>query len=517
MTRSVRRRTKNRTSLVVWAAAIALAGACSGPASPTPGSTGGPSPSRATASVGARPSASVAASQPEVVLRPVDGAPLDETIVRSLVSTPSGFAAIGMAASGGSPAPFVLMGSPDGRRWERVTTGPSGPAFTYLAGGPLGWIASSTGAGGSLGTTALWFSTDGVAWERVADTSGSAMADLSNSETNPLSAGPVGFAIVGQVTEAGSSVSAAWFSRDGRTWTEAVSLHDRNVDRVLQVPAGFVAIAAGCCAGPETVAFSTDGRAWRDLATDPGSPFDPAAGQALISTAGSSIVALRSDPGGIGAFSGDTANAAGGAAIAWRHAASTDAAFDGAAVSTMIGGNGGALALGFGRASLRSPGQARMGQPGNGRHSTPACSAEGFPASRRHVARPRSPRSSPSPTGRMPPVTFGRSSGGPTTSAGGSPLPATRSGPCRPSRPAPAPDRRRTRWMRSSPCNRRCGRSASAACRSGFGASSRTANAAGRRRNRRHRSGSSTRSGSRPSISAGRSCRLPRVRVGSGS
>ena len=353
MTRSVPRRVAARSSLVAWCAALAVAAGCSGTASLAPSFTVAPSPSDGTASAVTRPSASSAASQPQIVLRPVDSAALEETIVRSLVPTPSGFAVLGVGANNDEPATFVLAGSPDGRRWSRVTTGPSGPAFTFLAGGPLGWIASSNEAGGATDTTALWFSTDGVAWERVAARSGPAMADISNSETSPLSAGPVGFAIVGQLTEAGNSVSAMWFSRDGRTWTEAAELRGRNVDRVVHVPDGLVAFSGGCCAGPGTALFSTDGRTWRDLTTDPGSPFDPDAGQALITTIGSTLVVIRSGAGGgIEVFSGDTAQAAGGAAIVWRHAASTDAAFGGAGVSTLAGANHGALALGFDRASL---------------------------------------------------------------------------------------------------------------------------------------------------------------------
>ncbi len=352
MTRSASHRLPNRASPVALCVAIAVAAACSPSPSQAPVSTGGPAPSDATSSAVPRPSPSSAEPGPDIVLRPVDGAPLDAAIVRSLVATPSGFAVLGVGSANG-PATFTLLGSSDGRRWSRVATGPSGPAFSFLAGGPLGWIASSSEANGTVGATALWFSTDGVAWDRVADGSGPALADLSNSETNPLSAGSVGFAIVGQLTEAGNSVNATWVSRDGRTWAEATALHGRNTDRVLPLPEGFLAFAGGCCAGPGTALFSADGQTWRDLTTDPGSPFDANTGQSLIAAVGSSLVVLRSGDGGaIETFSGDTAQGAGGAGIAWRHEASTDAAFDGAGLSIVTGAKGGALALGFDRTTL---------------------------------------------------------------------------------------------------------------------------------------------------------------------
>ena len=126
-------------------AAILVATACAGTPSPSPSSAQA-APSNGTASPVPSPSPSNAPSNPGVALQPFSGTPLDDSVVRSLVPTPSGFALLGDAGTTGDSARVVLLGSPDGRDWNRMSAGPSGPDFTFVAAGPLGWIASSVDA-----------------------------------------------------------------------------------------------------------------------------------------------------------------------------------------------------------------------------------------------------------------------------------------------------------------------------------------------------------------------------------
>jgi hypothetical protein len=288
-----------------------------------------------------------------VELGPVAEAPLAQGVATSLVATPTGFVVLGYDAGSGGTAHFVLGGSADARTWSRLSAGPDGLEFTTLAAGPLGWVASSDEIHGTVTTTELWFSADGVAWEPVADQAGLSTANLSGLEMDPISAGPAGFAIIGQVEEAGSTVSATWVSRDGRTWAEADALHGGDVDRVLVTDGGFVATSGGCCVGPGTAAFSADGRVWRDLAADAGPAFDPDAGQGLIAAVGSTVVILRAGGDGtIEVYRADLADAGDGAAVMWHQDAAVDAEFSGAGLSTMTAGGGSVLVLGYDRGTL---------------------------------------------------------------------------------------------------------------------------------------------------------------------
>jgi hypothetical protein len=340
-----------RSSAALIVAFLATAGCVDTP-SRIPASGQPSAPTVAGAPSSPQPSTNPSPSDGSIRLDPVGDGPLAGATVRSVVSTPTGFALLGDAPGAQDPSRLVLAGSPDGRTWSRLSTGSAGPDFAFLAAGPLGWIATSEGHGDPVRGTVLWFSADGVTWNRVPDQAGLSTSNLQNAESNPLSAGPSGFAIVGQVTESGSSVAVTWTSRDGLIWTEATALHDKNFDRVLALPGGFIVASGGCCLGPGSAAFSADGATWRDLTPDPGSPFDPA-GQVLIASVGSRLVVMRSgEHGDVQAFSGDVAGGAGETGVSWQHDPATDGLFAGAGISTATGGSGGAVVLGYDRTSL---------------------------------------------------------------------------------------------------------------------------------------------------------------------
>ncbi len=344
-------------SLILRVAAIFLAAAVPAGCSAKPPSV---APSPPTSSSSSRPITPVgtppvlpSAVPADVTLQVADAA-LRRPIVVDLVPTPSGFALLGYDADADGPAGrFLVSGSPDGRSWSRLTAGATGPAFTFLTAGPLGWIASSDEIVGADQLTELWFSADGKGWDRVPDQAGLSMSNLSGGERNPLSAGPTGFAIVGQTLEGGSSVTAVWVSPDGRSWTEARALHGHDVGRVIATTVGFVAYSTSCCAGVGTAFFSPDGLTWRDLSADAGAPFDPNAGGALIASVGSTLVVLRAGGDGtIEAFSADLSGVAGNAPATWRRDEAALEAFAGSGLSSLAGGSGGAVAIGFDRTSL---------------------------------------------------------------------------------------------------------------------------------------------------------------------
>jgi hypothetical protein len=341
---------KTRMSVATLGLAILLVSGCSGNASPEPSKAGQASPSPAT-----EPSPPVRSASPSplistITLQPAADTVLDSATVGSLVPTPAGFVLLGSEARDGSTPPFVVAGTADGRSWTALRAASSEPMFSEMAGGPLGWVASTDQATGPGSGTTLWFSSDGVTWEPLADQAGLAAASLEGLGSGaPISAGPFGFAITGLSTIAGDSVSEVWVSRDGRTWTTAGELEGKHVNQVLSLPSGFLALGGDCCVGTSVAEFTTDGRSWRDLTAEPGSPFGPDSGPVLVTSVGSTIVVLRlGATGAIEVFSGE----AGEASVAWRHSGSADAAFTHTTASTVTSTDGSALVLGFDRTTL---------------------------------------------------------------------------------------------------------------------------------------------------------------------
>jgi hypothetical protein len=334
--------------------AVLLASGCVSVVTPAPSRSAGPEASSPPAVVTSPPSSltpTVSAADLRLV-RGIDAA-LDDAIVGSLVSTPAGFALIGDSAIPGDRSRFTVSGSSDGRSWSRLDSDPAGVAFSSIAGGPLGWIAASDEPGIPDRRTVLWFSSDGTNWERLPDQAGLATARIASSAGNALSAGPGGFAAVGERTDAGTSVSAVWTSRDGRTWTEATALQDTNVGEVLVLPTGFLALF-GCCDGSGSVQFSTNGNGWREVSGDPGSPFVMSAGgDVTTALLGSRLITLRAGPRGVVvSYRGNVDGLAGGGPIVWQQDAAADAAFTGAGVSAIAAGAGSVLVVGFDLSTL---------------------------------------------------------------------------------------------------------------------------------------------------------------------
>jgi hypothetical protein len=157
--------------------------------------------------------------------------------------------------------------------WSRISLGVEGEVWTVIAGGP-GFIAG----GEANGDGALWTSTDGVTWDRVAHDD-----DLFGAGAiSDLVAGDNGYVAVG-----GDGGGAIWFSPDGVSWervpnSPVFATEWLSFDSVAYGPSGYIAMGAD--ADPEgvfrdplgsgqidwtgAVWASPDGLTWERIATD---------------------------------------------------------------------------------------------------------------------------------------------------------------------------------------------------------------------------------------------------------
>ena len=130
-----------------------------------------------------------------------------------------GFAAVGYVGAEFGDADAAFLVSPDGWTWTLAPTSDatrSGRAVSVAATGPA-LVAVGSAGPGATGPAAIWTSTDGQHWARVADSP--ALADLRLRAVAPdVGAGgePGGIVAVGE--NASGSVGAILRSSDGATW-----------------------------------------------------------------------------------------------------------------------------------------------------------------------------------------------------------------------------------------------------------------------------------------------------------
>jgi hypothetical protein len=297
--------------------AVAIAG-CSATFSPSPIPPASPSPATATASDSAGPTAvatdtavptdtqtdvptdvPVETDSPEPSASPmptVAGKVLawvavqlpdalvagsDSTFQNALFDWSRGYLAFHEDGVGRSVVPWT---SADGRAWNQ------GQAFD-MAGldrgawvgpvveGPAGLIAvgrfpgcADDGSGCQpQPATALWSSSDGLAWSRV-----DLQKAFGEADVEDVSGGPKGYMAVGTTSDSGSPVPAVWLSADGRTWhpvsLSADTFKDAYLARATVLGGGFLAAGRiGSLTGwgsgffPSTtpaVWWSADGTSW---------------------------------------------------------------------------------------------------------------------------------------------------------------------------------------------------------------------------------------------------------------
>lgn len=186
-----------------------------------------------------------------------------------------GFVAVGSDFSGGFPqvpADSSIVTSRDGATWTPVAASPGFKAATMGGVAAAGAILVVVGSG-SNGAPAVWTSSDGRAWARVA-TSGLP----TDAEVRDVTAGGPGVIAVGR--EGGNA--ASWTSSDGRSWRQAPTAGALGGARMLHIVTtshGFSAIGT-VSDGSGAAWTSPDGTSWTKL--DLGATF---AG-ALISAVG---------------------------------------------------------------------------------------------------------------------------------------------------------------------------------------------------------------------------------------
>ncbi len=164
------------------------------------------------------------------------------------------------------------------------------------AGSVVGTDARLVAVGSADGRPSVWWSVDGIAWQRPAlepevFADGAALADVA---ADPVSGG---FVAVGGVGD----VAAAWVSSDGESWTRAEVDQGPAMDIVESTRLGLVAFGTGAPSGPagadsdeETVAWqSFSGERWLRAVDNPDLFARPGAEQVVaVVDAGREVRAL---------------------------------------------------------------------------------------------------------------------------------------------------------------------------------------------------------------------------------
>ena len=183
--------------------------------------------------------------------------------------------------------------SPDGISWQRLpATGTvfAGGRMLGVAAGRSGLVAVGTTGDETHGSGAAWFSRDGTTWSRVDP------ASLAGGILRAVTAAGGGFLAVGlRATDDGA---AAWQSADGRAWNMVpdqssfrIGTSPARMVAVAEVRDGFVAVGWKSDAGNGSAAAwtSADGAAW---SRDPPDTSFSGAEMAGIATSGTATVAV---------------------------------------------------------------------------------------------------------------------------------------------------------------------------------------------------------------------------------
>lgn len=128
----------------------------------------------------------------------------------------------------------LLWASHDGRTWASVVD-PEMNSVTAVTGGPHGFVA--TGQAGS--EAAVWLSSDGKAWERVAE---GGFTSTDRLELNAAAATSAGYVVIGTDGQCvwypcSAQEIVIWTSPDGRSWSRVPSADLFNVAQAYRAVA----------------------------------------------------------------------------------------------------------------------------------------------------------------------------------------------------------------------------------------------------------------------------------------
>jgi hypothetical protein len=198
----------------------------------------------------------------------------------SVAALPNGFVAVGIDADAGQGDAAVWI-SQDGRSWgriahdEEVLGGPGVQRMDAVAAFPDGVVAVGLQNVDGDADGAVWLSPDGLRWSRVAHVE-SVFGGTGNQAIQAVTAVDGGLVAVGVDNAEGSLDGAVWWSSDGQAWQRIQDDDalggpgDQIMMSVCAVPDGVVAVGVetGSAESEElraAVWWSEDGRTWERI------------------------------------------------------------------------------------------------------------------------------------------------------------------------------------------------------------------------------------------------------------
>ncbi len=207
---------------------------------------------------------------------PVPALGTDDIEVTDVIATDDGWLAVGRRDPacrlncGLDPIRAYVWTSSDGARWTKLDD------QAPLEGGGIEAVARTDGefvaAGVVSGRAAIWTSPDGSTWTRVPDDPMFGDVAALGTQATGVAARDGVVAVLGISAGEAARGVRAWWSTAGTTWSEGSVETPANgqVFSVTATPSGFLAAGpsgdSSCLGG---IWDSTDGRAWRCVATDP--------------------------------------------------------------------------------------------------------------------------------------------------------------------------------------------------------------------------------------------------------
>lgn len=203
-----------------------------------------------------------------------------EYVVTDLVAAGDGFVAVGLEEqTDGSSADAAAWSSPDGHTWaQAIVADGTGRTMDQVVATDDGFVAIGEArydvhAGFGAGT-AIWTSTDGLTWTRLADTE----APARGTALRAIAAGPPGFLAAASLEHPqGDEVpprqpvtAGIWRSDDAIHW-EPVPGSPLGVAQIVHMADGWIALGStvtGATAAPVWWR-SQDGRSWTRIAVPP--------------------------------------------------------------------------------------------------------------------------------------------------------------------------------------------------------------------------------------------------------
>jgi hypothetical protein len=198
--------------------------------------------------------------------------------------------------------------SSNGIDWTRVPDddavfgGSGSQAMFGVAASESGLVAVGYDASGGDADAAVWTSSDGTSWTRVAHDE-SVFGGADDQDMLSITAGGPGFVAVGDDYASGESDGAVWTSPDGVTWKRVTGAALGGVDtQIIEsvAAAGSDLVAVGYeYSGSDwdgVVWMSSDGASWT-RAADPGSALAGSNNEALlgVTAGGSGLIAVGYD------------------------------------------------------------------------------------------------------------------------------------------------------------------------------------------------------------------------------